>query len=318
MTHDDADQLDDLDRALLARLQVDGRENNRSLAKALGANEVTVAARIRRMEENAFMRVVAVADMRMFGHREFAFALMKTTGRSALDIASDVAKLPESIAVLVTTGRYDLIAPILGRDHRHLAELFGETLPLIPGVDDVHGLLVLYVVKFDSAWAQLSVDPGTTPDAVPTSKVDELDLQIITLLQRDARRSNRSIAADLDVSEGTIRVRIKNLLAEKVIKIQAVSDTGAFGIGAFAFFGVTACNGRIDDVAKALAARSDVPQLSRTLGVFDFIAVAMAPSRGELVSALLQEVALIPGVRKIEIFEAFATTKHTYEWSWLV
>ncbi|UGT55116.1 Lrp/AsnC family transcriptional regulator [Nocardia asteroides] len=318
MIRNGTEQFDDLDRALLDRLRVSGREKNRSLAKAFSVSEVTVAARLRRMEENALMRVVAVADIRMFGHLEFAFALMKTTGRSALDIASDIAKVPESISVTVTTGRYGLIAPILGRDGAHFADLFGVTLPLVPGVEEVHGIPVLEVVKYDSTWAQLSVDRGARPEAQPSTTVDELDLEIIARLQRDARRSNRSIATDLDVSEGTVRARIKNLLAKRIIKIQAVCDIVAFGLGAYAFVGVVCENGRVHDVAKSLAIRADVPQLTRTLGLFDLVGLVMAHSHDELMSTLFQEVALIPGIRSIETFEIFATTKHSYAWSWLL
>ncbi|MGW5113457.1 Lrp/AsnC family transcriptional regulator [Nocardia sp. NPDC004123] len=318
MTRVDVEPLDELDRALLARLRVDGRETNRSLANALGINEITVAARIRRLEECDVMRVVAVTDMRVFGHREFAFAALNVSERPALQIAADVAALPESISVTITTGRHDLIVPILGRDRTHLAELLGVTLASIPGVDQVRGYPVLDVLRFDSDWGLLSVDPGTVPTARPSDTADELDLAIIDNLQVDARRSNRSIAAELDISEGTVRSRIKRLLADNVIRIQAVSDISQFGIGAYAFVGITVRDGRFDEAAGALLARADLPQLSRTLGEFDFIATAFAPTRAALLSALLNEIALLPGIRRIETFEAFTTTKHTYLWSWVV
>jgi DNA-binding Lrp family transcriptional regulator len=310
--------LDDLDRALVEHLRVDGRETNRALAQALGVNEVTVAARLRRMEQHSIMRVVAVTDMRIFGHREFAYACLRISEQPATKVGADVAALPEVVAVTISTGRYDLIAPILGRDHHHLAELFGTTLPRIPGVDEVRGLLALDVLKFDSKWALLSADPGATPDARPSPTVDELDIAIIAKLQIDARRSNRGIAADLDVSEGTIRTRIKHLTADRVIRIQAVSDVLAFGIKAHAYVGIKTYGGRADEVGRTLIAREDIVQLSRTLGEFDFVAVVVAPTREQLVGALIDEISQIPGLRRTETFETYATTKHTYAWSWLV
>ncbi|OXR45149.1 Regulatory protein AsnC [Nocardia cerradoensis] len=312
------DALDDVDRTLVERLRADGRETNRALAQALGINEVTVAARLRRMEQNSIMRVVAVTDMRIFGHREFAFACLRVSGEPATKVGSAVATLPEAVAVTISTGRYDVIVPILGRDHKHLAQLFNSSLARVAGVEEVRGLLVLDVLKFDSKWALLSADPGTTPDAQPGDEVDELDLAIIEKLQIDARRSNRAIATDLGVSEGTIRSRIKRLTAGRVIRIQAVSDVVAFGIGAHAYVGITCHGGRADEVAVALAEREDVAQLSRTLGEFDFMAVIVAPTRERLVSALIDEISQIPGLWRTETFETYATTKHTYAWSWLV
>ncbi|MFX0578488.1 Lrp/AsnC family transcriptional regulator [Nocardia nepalensis] len=310
--------LDDVDRALVERLRHDGRETNRSLAQALGISEVTVAARLRRMEQNAIMRVVAVTDMQVFGHREFAFAFFTVAKRSALEVGAELAKLPEVIAVTISTGRYDLIAPLLGRDQKHLAELFGSTLAGIAGVDEVRGLLALDVLKFDSRWALLAADSGTTPEAQPSETVDELDLSVIRLLQIDARRSNRSIAAELGVSEGTIRARVKRLISDRVIRIQAISDVYAFGIGAHAYVGIVADGGAADDLGRRLAARDDVVQLSRTLGEFDFVAVLIGNDRAGLASALINEIAVLPGLRRTETFETYTSTKHTYEWSWIV
>ncbi|WP_245672810.1 Lrp/AsnC family transcriptional regulator [Aldersonia kunmingensis] len=270
------------------------------------------------MEQNAIMRVVAVTDLRIFGHREFAFAFLNVSERSALAVGADVASLPEVVAVTISTGRHDVIAPILARDRAHLAQLFGEALPKIPGVDEVRGHSALDVLKFDSKWTLLSVDPGSMPDAVPSDTVDELDIAIIHKLQADARRSNRSIAGELDVSEGTVRTRIRRLLSDNVIRIQAVSDVVAFGMGAHAYVGIKTQDGRAGEVASALVAREEVVQLSRTLGEFDFIAVVVADSRERLITNLVRDISQIPGLRRTETFETYATTKHTYAWSWLV
>ncbi len=43
------------------------------------------------------------------------------------------------------------------------------------------------------------------------AQLDELDRQLVDLLARDARVSNRRIAAELGVTEGTVRGRIKRL-----------------------------------------------------------------------------------------------------------
>lgn len=310
--------LDHVDRALVDRLRVDGREGNRSLAQALGVNEVTVAARLRRMEEAAIMRVVAITDMRLFGHREFAFALIRVSGRSVVEVATELASLPEAIVVTICTGRYDVIVPILGRDRRHLAELFGTVLPQINGVDQVSGCIALDVLKFEAKWAALQADPGSLPEAEPSETVDEMDLDIIRELQVDARRSNRSIAKELGVSEGTVRSRIKRMLADRVFKIQAVCDIGAFGIGAYAFLAISSEGGRADDVAKALVDRGDVAQLSRVLGDFDLLALLIAPTREELIRAILDEISVLPGVRRTETFDTYGSTKHTYAWTWIV
>jgi DNA-binding Lrp family transcriptional regulator len=311
-------ELDDLDHALIEQLRLDGRAGNRSLAAQLGINEVTVAARLRRMEEADVMRVVAITDMRLFGHREFAFAMIEVVGRSVHAVAADLAKLQESIAVTICTGRFDIIVAILGRDRLHLADLFDRVLPKIKGVSEIHGSVALDILKFDSKWALFGVDPGATPEAQPSETVDQMDLSIIALLQQNARRSNRQIAAELGVSEGTVRVRIKRMLADRVFRIQAVSDIVVSGVGAHAYILVKATAGKINAVANALAQREDVAQITRVLDRFDLVAVLHASDRAALINGILDDIALIPGVKRTETLDGIASLKHTYAWTWIV
>ncbi len=299
-------------------LRLDGREGNRALGAQLGVNEVTVAARLRRLEESDLMRVVAVTDIRLFGRRELVFAMIKVTGRSVGAVAADIAKLPEAVAVTVTSGRYDIIAPMLCRDRLHVAEMFGTTLPTIKGTVGVHASLALDVLKYDSRWALFGADPGAAPEAQPNDMVDEVDLIIIGLLQRNARRSNRSIAAELGVSEGTIRGRIKRMLADRVFRIQAVSNVVAFGFGAHAFIGITTAPGMVGKVTEMLARRDDISEITHVLDDFDILVVLISPDHDSLISSVLNEIAELPGIRHTETFYGCGSIKHTYAWTWIV
>lgn len=310
--------LDDLDRALIDELTLDGRAGNRSLAARLKVNEVTIAARLRRLEETGVMRVVAITDIRLFGHREFAFALIEVSGRHVQAVAAEVAKMPESIGVTIGTGRFDIVVGLLGRDRQHLADLFGTVLPKIKGVSAVHGSIALDVLKYDSKWAMLGADAGSTPEAQVSETVDQMDLSIIAALQQNARRSNRQIAADLGVSEGTVRVRIKRMLTDRVFRIQAVSDVVLSGVGAHAYLLVSAAPGKVDDVAKALSRREDIVQVTRVLAPVDLIAVMLSSDRSVLLNSVYDQIALLPGVRRAEVMDAVASPKHTYAWTWIV
>ena len=45
---------------------------------------------------------------------------------------------------------FDVIVPVLGRDHLHIADLFGTTLPKIKGITAIRGCMALDVLKYDS------------------------------------------------------------------------------------------------------------------------------------------------------------------------
>ena len=55
----EAFSIDDVDRAIVEQLRVNGRATNQQIANTLGLTAATVSARIRRMEEADKLRVVA-------------------------------------------------------------------------------------------------------------------------------------------------------------------------------------------------------------------------------------------------------------------
>jgi Lrp/AsnC family transcriptional regulator for asnA, asnC and gidA len=60
-------------------------------------------------------------------------------------------------------------------------------------------------------------------------KIDDLDLDIINLLERDGRLPNTELAKALNCSEATIRKRIKRLIDEGFIKVMAVRNRAKLG-----------------------------------------------------------------------------------------
>jgi DNA-binding Lrp family transcriptional regulator len=317
----EARAIDELDRSIVERLRRDGRETNRSLATALGVNEATIATRLRRLETNNVMHVVALTDMQRLGFPFFAFVMITVAGRPILAVAAEIAAVPQTIFVNVHCGRFDVICGVLARDQAEFGEVIGEAIPKIKGVATVRCELAVDVPRFDSAWAALGAggDLGKQPrPAVPPEAVDELDLRIIGALQRDARISNRSVAAELDVSEGTVRGRLRRMEEDNLIRIRAVSDIEAFGLSAAAVVGVHVADGRIAATAKALQALDGVAAIIRSVGEFDFILIMLAETRPALLDIVLTRIHAIKGIRSTETFEAAGVLKHIYTWVRLV
>jgi DNA-binding Lrp family transcriptional regulator len=284
----------------------------------LGVNEATVATRLRRLESSSIMRVVALTDMEAFGHRYMVFAKLRVDSRAIGTVGDELARLPEIISVTVSTGRFDVIATVLARDRAHLSQVLGGEIPAIKGVDETRCELAIDVLRYDSKWALLRAPELPTQSLGDTDVVDALDVSIISLLQRDARSSNRRIADELGVSEGTIRARLRRMEEERLIRIQAVSDVIAFGITAHAYVGIRVTGGKLSAVAKQLQRCEDVSVLTRTIGDFDFVAVVTSTDRDALISVILEEISQIPGVRHTETFESWRTIKHAYTWARLV
>jgi Lrp/AsnC family transcriptional regulator for asnA, asnC and gidA len=317
----DPPAIDDLDRRIVERLRVDGREPNSSLAKALKVNQATIASRLRRLDATRAMRVVTVTDIAGFGFAYFALAFITVADRSSALVGRDIAQIPDVVTVAGTTGRYDLIAIALVRTARELGLLIGDRLLGIKGVDRVRCELAAEILRFDTGWAafrtpgeQLNL-PG--PELSASDAVDDLDLQIIHELQRDARISHRSVAAALGVSESTVRGRTRRLETDGLVRIRAVSDVEAFGLNAMAIVGVRARGGHSDLLGTRLGAIDGVRAVVKTVGEYDFVLFVVTTDRAEIVRAL-GSVHAVKHVRGTETFDVLATHKHLYTWVRLI
>jgi Lrp/AsnC family transcriptional regulator for asnA, asnC and gidA len=99
---------------------------------------------------------------------------------------------------------------------------------------------------------------------------DELNRRIIELLQQDGRMAYSSIASVVGVSEGTVRNRVRQLINDNVITIQAEALPNAFGytFNTMTFIKVAA-GADVDAVAQRLAEVPEVYYLTMLLGRFD-------------------------------------------------
>ena len=83
--------------------------------------------------------------------------------------------------------------------------------------------------------------------------LDALDRQLIDILSRDARVSNRKIAADLGVTEGTVRGRIKRLQQDGLIAFTAINGFEMAQKSRLAFINVQADVDRVREVNPRFA-----------------------------------------------------------------
>jgi DNA-binding Lrp family transcriptional regulator len=311
---DDRPAIDELDRQLADRLTLDGRESNRSLATALDVNQATIAARLRRLDAADVMRVVAVTDIGAFGFQYIAFALIDVAGRPVPEVAAELARIPEMITVNTVTGACDILGRVIAHDRDQLARVFGEVIGGVHGVAAVRCEWIVDLWRSPSGYTQLGPTAGELPPLPLPDALDEVDGRVIEILRRDARISNRSIAERLEVSEGTVRNRIRRLLEEGYIHIQAACDYQAFGRASGAYVGVRAVEGRVGEVLEGLLALEEIQVVARTLGSWDFQVLVFRGSHEEFLETLHGQIAVLPGVGSTTTFAMDTVVKHVYTW----
>jgi DNA-binding Lrp family transcriptional regulator len=133
----------------------------------------------------------------------------------------------------------------------------------------------------------------------PTVQIDELDQQLIEILSRDARVSNRKIAADLGVTEGTVRGRIRRLQQDRLIAFTAITS---FDLekARLAFVGVQADVDQISRIAREIADLPTVNCVLVTLGRFNVVAISVFRELDELHELASERILAIEGVHHVE------------------
>lgn len=141
-------------------------------------------------------------------------------------------------------------------------------------------------------------------------QIDELDQQLIEILSRDARTSNRKIAADLGVTEGTVRGRIRRLQSEGLIAFTAITSFELADDTKMAFIGVQADVDKVRHIADQIAELPSVNAVMVTMGRFNITAICLFNELDQLHEIASEQILSITGVHHVETSIAVKTLKY--------
>lgn len=143
--------------------------------------------------------------------------------------------------------------------------------------------------------------------------LDEVDQSIVQQLRRDGRTPYKTLAKQLDLTEATVRARVKRLEESDSLRVVAVSDYEAVGFSVLLAVGVQVEGRPAEDVADELAALDAVFSVCQVVGARDIETLAVARDQDDL-AALLDCLAAVPGVRKLEPSVALDVLKNQSHW----
>ncbi len=150
-------------------------------------------------------------------------------------------------------------------------------------------------------------------------RLDKVDRAIVDYLSRDARTSNRQIAEDLGVTEGTVRGRIKRMEEEKLIRITAVTNIDRFKDAALAYIWIEVeKSGQTREVARQLAEITELGFVGVMLGRSDILAITMVRNTEHLAEFVHNRISGIEGVRSTQSTLGVNFVKHDYRMARIV
>lgn len=145
-------------------------------------------------------------------------------------------------------------------------------------------------------------------------ELDDLDREIIRLLQYDGRMPYTQIAERVDVTEGTVRRRVNQLLESGIMQIVAVVEPQFLGWAASAMVGVSVEVGKSDVVASKVAEFPEVSYLFQASGEFDLFVEIYCRDREHFVDFLNNKLHRIGGIISTRTFMILKMYKLSYRW----
>jgi Lrp/AsnC family transcriptional regulator, leucine-responsive regulatory protein len=130
--------MDDIDRAILAALEKDGRLSNNDLADRVGLSPSPCLRRVRRLEETGVIRgYQALVDPAAIGRGLRVFAGVRLIRHAREDVVAferAVIQLPEVVHTHHVTGNYDYLLQVEVADLPAYEDFHANRLASLPGV----------------------------------------------------------------------------------------------------------------------------------------------------------------------------------------
>ncbi len=143
--------LDDIDKAVIRALQVDGRMSYAQLGPEVGLSQAAVRKRVQRLVDAGVMQVVAVTDPLSVGFTVQAMIGVRAEG-DLRRLADDLGAIDEIDYVVITSGGFDLLLEVLCESSDHLLSLVNDVIRATPGVVHAEVFTYLDLVKQTYSW----------------------------------------------------------------------------------------------------------------------------------------------------------------------
>lgn len=143
--------LDAPAKEIISLLQRDGRASYSDIAKKVGLSEAAVRQRVGKLIDGGVMQIVAVTDPSQLGFHRQAMIGIRVNG-DARTVAKTLSAIEQVDYLVLTTGRFDLLAEIVCANDQELREVLHGSIRTTPGVIDTETFTYLSLEKEHYDW----------------------------------------------------------------------------------------------------------------------------------------------------------------------
>lgn len=147
--------FDELDRAILEELQINGRISNADLARKIHLSQPAVHNRIKRLEKRGVIQqYVALLNREEVGYDLLCFIYLNLeshTPESWQAFSTVVQSIPEILECYQVTGEYDVMMKVVAQNRSDLELLIHEKLMILPFIKQTKVNIVMSDAKESTA-----------------------------------------------------------------------------------------------------------------------------------------------------------------------
>ncbi|MET8992743.1 Lrp/AsnC family transcriptional regulator [Nonomuraea wenchangensis] len=320
-------EIDALDRAIAAALQLNGRAPWSLVARLVGASESTVVRRAAALGERGLLRVIGVVDVLRCGLGVPVLSRFRCRPGTTYDVAAAIAARPEARFVAVVSGSADCVAEFVVPTHAAIGEVM---IADVPGGGDrvseseTHAVMRTFVSNHD--WNPGVLDEAATAelrDAAeppfedffgegPPDRLDELEQAIVRALGEDGRMPYKTLAKVAGSSESTVKRRVESLVRRGCLRFRTLTEPEVLGYALEFMLWLEVEPGLLERAGRQLAAHPGTRYLSATTGRFNLAAQVALRHYGALFRYLTDDVGSLPGLRAADVTLQLTTLKRAW------
>ncbi|MGH8867458.1 MAG: Lrp/AsnC family transcriptional regulator [Actinomycetes bacterium] len=296
-------RLDELDRRIVAALQMDGRASWTAIAEQVGTSVPTVARRAQQLMAEDIVRVAVVPDINHAGPADLFILSITCDPGMASEVAEKLGAREDIRFLALVTGGADIVAELNTRKSESLQARLIDEVQAIDGVRRCETDLVFHQYKVAHDWSRQLltgedyVAPTDDPHPCDPRHFDETDRAMLALMQDDGRAGFRSVAELLGINESTVRRRFETLLARGCITVVTLVPAAALGFESELLFVITVAPNRLDAVARRLVTYRGVRYVAATLGSSSLMCEVILPTTRDLFGFVTTVLAELDGVQ---------------------
>jgi Lrp/AsnC family transcriptional regulator, regulator for asnA, asnC and gidA len=147
---------------------------------------------------------------------------------------------------------------------------------------------------------------------VENNDIDKIDLEIISVLLKNAKMTYNEIAEKLNISTSTVHIRVKKLETLNVIQgFRLKVDYSKLGLKLVAFVGLIINSKLHKKITSDLLKIQEIVDLHHTTGNFHILAKLICRDTDQLKDILQNRITTIDGIEKTETMISLEEIVHT-------